>query len=113
MQGTFMSNWVNVTAELSGTLWVLLHQNPRMLVEQYARVVLDKRWRTSIQCDKRDPDKLLRDDEVTFAFFQEDEAIFSEWVDGLKSPVPLFQQAATQKFAAKLVTILRQNVTEG
>jgi hypothetical protein len=104
-------DWGNVVANLSGELWMLLHENPQMLVSPYARVVLNERWGTSIQSDKRPHHGLLKDGEITYAFFRENETAFSKWANELQSPTPVFQQAATQEFAAQLVAILKQNVT--
>ena len=103
--------WIDVAAKLSGTLWHLMQTDPRILASPFARVVLRDDWNVGIFSDKRDPEKLLGTHDVCFVFLQEDATALAHWVDELKShSSPLFQQAATEQYAKKLVRVLMANV---
>ncbi len=105
------AEWVEVTANLAGTLWTMLHTHPEMLASPYARVVLRDDWSVGIACDKRPPDKLLGSGDVSFVFLREDQAAYERWVNGLRDiPSPFFQQIETEQFARFLVHRLAQTV---
>ena len=105
------SEWIDVTANLSGTLWTLLHSHPEMLANPYSRVVLRDDWAVGIACDKRPPDKVLGVGEVSFVFLREDQSAYDNWINGLRNiPDAVFQKIETEQFAKALVHKLAQTV---
>lgn len=105
------ADWPAVAGQLSGMLWHLLATEPKILASPYARVVLRKDWTVFIASDKRDPKYILGWGDVSFVFFQEEQAALAKWVEGLKSiPYPRFQQIETEEFAKALVRALMKTV---
>lgn len=104
--------WAEVASKLSGTLWHLMQTDPKMLASPYARVILRDDWNLGIAADRREPDKLLGPNDVSFVLLQEDRSALEEWVNELQSnQSPVFQQIATEQYAKKLVRVLMSNVT--
>lgn len=103
--------WAEVAGKLAGTLWEVIHIEPKIVANPYARVVLDDRWNVGIACDYREPDGILGHREVAFVFLQEDPSGLRSWVDALASgPNPLLQQMATEEYAKQLVRVLMSRV---
>jgi hypothetical protein len=105
------TEWFDVAASLSGTLWTLLQTHPEMLASTYSRVVLRDDWSVGIACDKRSPEKVLSAGEVSFVFLREDQRAYDNWTNGLrKIPDAVFQKIETERFAKVLVRKLAQTV---
>jgi hypothetical protein len=105
------TEWFEVAANLSGTLWTLLHEHPELAANPYARVVLFEDWSVAIFCDKPPPHKILSKGQVSFVFLREDAAAYDNWVKGLRSiPDPFFQKIETETFAKVLVRKLSQTI---
>ena len=103
--------WFEVAGKLSGTLWYLMQHDPKMLMNQYARVVLDGQWNVGIAADYRDPDKVLGSNDVAFVFLREDMPALKTWIQEMQSnPTPTFQRIATEEFAKKLTLTLASRV---
>ena len=103
--------WVEVAGKLSSTLWQLMQRDPKMLMTQYARVVLDGQWNVGIAADYRDPNKVLGANDVAFVFLREDMSALKLWIQEMQSnPTPMFQQIATEEFAKKLTRTLASRV---
>lgn len=104
--------WAEVAGQLSGTLWHVMQTEPKMLASPYARVVLRDDWNVGIASERRDADKLLGPNDVSFVLLQEDRSSLEEWVSELQSnQSPMFQQIATEQYAKKLVRVLMSSVT--
>ena len=105
------TEWFDVAANLSGTLWTMLHEHPEMLANPYARVVLFESWSVGIACDKPPPDKILGKGQVSFVFLREDANAYENWIKGLRAiPDEFFQKIETETFAKVLVRKLAQTV---
>ena len=103
--------WHDVAASFAGTLWIALHQEPKLLANPLARVVLHDDWSVGIACDKRSPDAILGERDVSFAFFREDDDAYQRWLNGIRpTNSAIFQQFATEEFARFLVQRLAEGV---
>ena len=67
-------SWTNVAGQLSSMLWHFLQTDPELLASPYSRVVLRKDWSVVIANDKRDPDRLIGSEDLSFVFFREESA---------------------------------------
>lgn len=108
---TMSADWTRVAPQLSDTLWHLMNNDPSMLANPFARVVLHDNWSVNIATDKRDPDKILGAHDVSFVFIQENRPALSKWVQELRSNSgQRFQKIATEEYAKTLVRALMQSV---
>ena len=105
--------WRTAVVTLSNKLWELLHDQPKVLVSPYARVVLKEDGSISIANDKRDSDELMGTDDLASVFLQENPVAVKHWLDGLrKSADPESQQDRTKDFAEFLVQALMHMVKQ-
>jgi len=102
--------WVNVAAKTAGTLWTLLHQDPKMLTDPYARVILRSDWGVGIACGKRAPSAILGESDVAFVFLREDSESFSRWAGCVQENSEAFLRIETEQFAKRLTATLRERV---
>lgn len=103
--------WAAVAGKIAGTLWHLMQTNPQMLANPYARVVLSSSWNVGVAADKREPERLLGPNDVSFVLLREDESALNEWIQQLKAnSSPVFQQIATEEYAKKLTRTLMSGV---
>jgi len=103
------SLWANVAAKTADTLWTLLHHDPKMLADQYARVVLRSDWNVGVACGKCSPDAILGEADAAFVFLREDSDSFSVWAKSVQDGV--FLEIETEQFAKRLTMKLRERVT--
>jgi hypothetical protein len=90
-----------------------MQTDPKMLSGPYARVVLRDDCSVSIAADRRDPDKLLGPNDVSYVFLREDQAALTLWASeqGQRpGSNAMFRQAATEQYAGKLARVLMANV---
>ena len=102
--------WVEVAGKIAGTIWHLLQNDPKMIANPFARILLRDDWNVGVANSQCDPEKILGEHDVAFVLLREDQTAYNKWVEGLRTGSPTFQQMETEQFAKALTRKLRERV---
>lgn len=106
-------SWPLVAGNISGLIWTLLHEDPKVLTNPFVRVVLRSDRTVFIANDQRAPNHLLGFGDASYVFFQEHPESFQSWITALKSTSdPQLQIMHTEKFAKVLTGTLMNSVKD-
>jgi hypothetical protein len=104
-------SWPVIAGNISGLIWALMHKEPKVLVNPFARVVLRSDGSVFIANDQREPNRLLGSGDASYVFFQEHPESFQSWITALKSTSdPQLQIMHTENFARVLAKTLMNSV---
>lgn len=104
------TEWIDVSKNIFMVLDGAMHHDPKMLLDQFARIVLHKNWKVGLALGKPSTMDVIGENDASFAFIREASEEVKDWVGAITQKSPT-SQMMLDRLAQKLTRILMTRVT--